>query len=871
MNDDQSTTAITANTPKKIYLKDYTPPTFGVQTVDLDIRIFDDETLVETTLVMVREHVGDLVLFGRKLELLTLTIDGKVCADNEYHHGNEALTIKRDTAIGETMVVHTKVRIHPESNTELEGLYLAGGGTDTAMFVTQCEPEGFRKITFYPDRPDVLATFTTRLEAPKSLPTLLANGNLIETGDVGDARHYAIWQDPTKKPSYLFACVAADLAVLVDEFITLDGRKVLLEVYAEPKDIDKCHVAMQALKDAMKWDEDTYGRAYDLDRYMIVATGQFNMGAMENKGLNIFNTSCVLADADSATDVRHFRVKSVIAHEYFHNWTGNRITCRDWFQLCLKEGLTVYRDQCFSADFGSSSVQRIEDVGVLRAAQFPEDASPLAHPVRPDSFVEINNFYTSTVYEKGAEIVRMMANLLGREKYRAGMDEYFRRHDGQAVTIEDFISSLATQDERIYDFLAWYEQPATPILNGSHQVIDGKVVLTLAQSTRQVAGFDEPKVLPIPVAVAVFDGSDGTLLGEEMLLLSTAKASFDLAVELGGATPLVSVLRGFSAPVLLDYQYSDDELAKLVAYETDGFNCWQAIQMLVQRYLFGQLRDDTLLTYALRQAVAKLKDCDPMLAARLFDIPSEKEMAAAVNADYVPSAIKATRDALKDKVATAFADVLVEWYQALPLEDYADTPMAAGKRALRNVLLELMPRAGIETARVAVYQYQNATCMTERLGALSVVVQHDLANGQDDKTSLLQAFYERYADDDLVIDSWFGLQAGVEKAGVAQIAALMARSDFDWRTPNRVRAVLATLAARPVLLWSEEGLTLYLESLVKLDELNPQLAARLLGALSRWHTLAEPAKTYAKTQLETFKTKVKSNNVLEFVHQMLKV
>ena len=436
--------------PSKINLKDYKKPSFDVKTVDLDIKLFEDHAQVDSKLHMVRQTTGDLVLFGEDLELLSIAMNGEQLTDEDYQQEAGKLTIANAPA--ET-TLDIQVRICPQTNTALEGFYMAGSGTDT-MFVTQCEPEGFRKITFYPDRPDVLAIFTTRLEADKRYPTLLANGNLVESGDLIDEpdRHYAIWHDPTNKPSYLFACVVADLDVLTDSYTTSEGREVMLELYAKSADIDKCDVGMQALKDAMKWDEVNYGRAYDLDRYMIVAVSQFNMGAMENKGLNIFNTACVLSSPETTTDARSFSVKAIIAHEYFHNWTGNRITCRDWFQLCLKEGFTVYRDQSFSADQQSSAVQRIDDVATLRAHQFSEDAGPLAHPVRPESFVEINNFYTTTVYEKGAEIVRMIANTLGADDFRKGTDEYFRRYDGQAVTVEDFLSALSITDEKIEDF-----------------------------------------------------------------------------------------------------------------------------------------------------------------------------------------------------------------------------------------------------------------------------------------------------------------------------------------------------------------------------------------------------------------------------------
>lgn len=452
--------------PQKIYLKDYQRPNFIINQIDLTIQVFDDKTLVNSTLNVSRQDEGDLVLFGRELELLALQINGQNLTNQDYELDNEQLLLKNTAQFGDNFTISSQVKIHPEINTSLEGLYGAGEG-DERMFVTQCEPEGFRKITYFPDRPDVLTTYRTRLEADKKFPTLLANGNLVETGDLPDNRHYAIWEDPTKKPSYLFACVVADLAVLTDHYTTIEGREVLLEVYAKPQNIAQCHVGMQALKDAMKWDEDEYGRAYDLDRYMIVAVSQFNMGAMENKGLNIFNTSCVLSSPETTTDRRNFTVKAVIAHEYFHNWTGNRITCRDWFQLCLKEGFTVFRDQSFSATLHSPAVQRIDDVAVLKAHQFPEDAGPLAHPPRPDHFVEINNFYTATVYEKGAEIVRMIANTLGKEKFRQGTDEYFRRYDGQAVTVEDLLVSFERGRHGRYPIFGLVHATCNPYFIGS--------------------------------------------------------------------------------------------------------------------------------------------------------------------------------------------------------------------------------------------------------------------------------------------------------------------------------------------------------------------------------------------------------------------
>ncbi len=527
--------------------------------------------------------------------------------------------------------LETSVIIHPESNTQLEGLYQAASD----LFVTQNEPEGFRKITFYPDRPDVLSVFTTRVEADKKYPVLLANGNLIEAGEAGEGRHYTIWQDPTKKPAYLFACVIGDLAVLKDRYVTSEGRDVALEIYAEEKDIPKCHIAMEALKHSMRWDEEHYGRPYDLDNYMIVATSAFNMGAMENKGLNIFNTSCVLADEEYTTDAAIMRVQSVIAHEYFHNWTGNRITCRDWFQLCLKEGLTVFRDQSFSEDLQSAAVQRIDDVAVLKAHQFPEDSGPLSHPPRPDHFVEINNFYTATVYEKGAEINRMMATLLGKEKFRKGTDEYFERHDGQAVTVEDWVAALtAGSGVDLSNFLTWYNQPGTPKLEaeGHYDAAAQTYTLNFKQSLKAHPKYPNLKAVPIPVALALFDAATGEqlVLNSDSLFENAVKDGVYLfdqdqaSIVFSGLStkPVVSLLRNFSAPVNLEFNYTDEELAFLIQYETNGFNQWQATQTLLERILLNG-HDAHIYIQAIKNTLPDLVEQDPLLASRLFDVPSE--------------------------------------------------------------------------------------------------------------------------------------------------------------------------------------------------------------------------------------------------------
>ena len=853
--------------PSKINLKDYTKPSFDVDTVHLDIKLFEDYAQVDSTLEMVRQTAGDIVLFGESLELLTITMNGKALTTEDYQQEAGKLTIHNAP---ERATLDIQVRICPQTNTALEGLYMAGSGDDT-MFVTQCEPEGFRKITFYPDRPDVLAIFTTRLEADKRYPTLLANGNLVEAGEVADApdRHYAIWHDPTNKPSYLFACVVADLDVLTDSYTTSEGREVLLELYAKSADIDKCDVGMQALKDAMKWDEVNYGRAYDLDRYMIVAVSQFNMGAMENKGLNIFNTACVLSSPETTTDARSFSVKAIIAHEYFHNWTGNRITCRDWFQLCLKEGFTVYRDQSFSADQQSSAVQRIDDVATLRAHQFSEDAGPLAHPVRPESFVEINNFYTTTVYEKGAEIVRMIANTLGPDDFRKGTDEYFRRYDGQAVTVEDFLSALSITDDKIENFIDWYRQPGTPVVSGS-QTYDSAaqtLTITLNQQTRHVKGFDAPKPLPIPVATALFDKDSGAIVAERMLLLDEATQTF--VFENIASEPVVSLLRDFSAPVQLTYDYQDADLAFLLKHETNGFNRWQVTQMLVNRILLqgqGTKSSPDVYLEALAQTLPVLAADDAMLAARLLDIPSAQELASAISKDYDPVLVKEQRDGLYKQVADKLKGQWAELYNNLPMQSYEDSAEARGIRALRNVVLDMALTANVDDAADwAQQQYDNASCMTERFGALKAMVNHQLV----DADKYLADFYDRFQANDLVVDLWFSVQAAADDVTPDMVKSLLTHTDFDWNTPNRVRSVISAFSSQPTVLWTAEGLEMYTGVIQKLDDANPVLASRLLQVLARWNTLAEPRRQMAHEQLVDLQKNVSSKHVLESLESVL--
>ena len=854
-----------------VYLKDYQKPSFLVDSINLDIQVHTDRTDVNATLVMKRQTAGDLVLLGRDLELKSITLNGKPLTEAEYTLDAEQLVI---TNAPNEVILETAVVIHPESNTQLEGLYQAGDD----LFVTQNEPEGFRKITFYPDRPDVLSVFTTRVEADKKFPVLLANGNLMEAGEAGEGRHYTIWQDPTKKPSYLFACVIGDLAVLKDSYVTSQGRNVALEIYAVEKDIPKCHIAMEALKHSMQWDEEHYGRPYDLDNYMIVATSAFNMGAMENKGLNIFNTSCVLADEEFTTDAAIMRVQSVIAHEYFHNWTGNRITCRDWFQLCLKEGLTVFRDQSFSEDLQSAAVQRIDDVAVLKAYQFPEDSGPLSHPPRPDHFVEINNFYTSTVYEKGAEINRMMATLLGKEKFRQGTDEYFRRHDGQAVTVEDWVSALTVgSGVDLSEFLIWYNQPGTPKLEAKGEYDSAKQTyrLSFKQSLKANTKYPNLKAVPIPVALALFDAESGeqyTLQSESLFENGVKDGMYlfdqsEATIEFSGVTakPVVSLLRNFSAPVNLEFNYSDQELAFLMQYETNGFNQWQATQTLLERILLEGHESDIYIQ-AMKNTLPEVIQKDPLLASRLFDVPTEGYLGSRIDADYRPAKIQEQRNALLDTLARELGGFCKETYLELDPDNQSEFSQAMGVRALRNIMLSMIARQGDVSAFDLAYEQYHTGNMSERLGALKVLVWNDAPQAQE----VLADFYNRFEDEALSLDQWFMVQAAHPKATAETIKYLTSHPDYDLGTPNRIRSVSGGLNANPVNTWSF-GVQHYIDLAKYLDEKNPIVGSRLLQVLSRWYTLAEPQRTEVKAALEALKPQVKSKNVVETLNSMLSI
>ncbi len=853
-----------------IYLKDYQAPAYRISEVDLVIRVLADYTEVEATLSLVQLRNEPLVLMGADLALQHIALNERKLQTDEYALTDETLTIGNLPASSR---LHTIVRIDPANNTHLEGLYRSGD-----LYCTQNEPEGFRKITYFIDRPDNLSQFTTRIEADLSYPTLLANGNLVSTGLLAGNRHYATWQDPTLKPSYLFACVIGNLACLQSHFTTSEGRAVSLQIYTKPEDQSKCAIAMQALKDAMRWDEDNYGCCYDLDVYMIVAVSQFNMGAMENKGLNIFNTACVLADPLTTTDVAIEGVKAVIAHEYFHNWTGNRITCRDWFQLCLKEGFTVYRDQCFSADLLGAAVQRIDDVSTLKAAQFSEDAGPLSHPPRPDHFVEINNFYTATVYEKGAEIMRMIAAYLGKNAFRKGTDHYFASLDGKAVTVEDMLEAISDgSGVDVRAFLPWYTQPGTPTLTvvDSYNAASQTYSITLSQQHKAHGKYPNLQPVPIPVAMALLDATTGVALQldaagqtEQVLLLAEATQTFNFKLATP-TQPLLSVLRGFSAPVKLHYNCSEASLAQLAVLETDGYNQWQATQQLLEGVLLhGKPKHHYI--EVIKHALPKLAEQQPMLASRLLDIPSENTLGAYYSSNYSPAQVRANRQHLLTTLCDALGDLWLNQYAALPLQAYSDTPLATGQRALRNSVLAIAAQASngavvAQVQRLAMAQFNQAGCMTERLAALRVLVHTQAEQAAD----ALAAYYTQFASQPLALDLWFGVQASNPHGSITDIQALLAHSDFDWHTPNRVRAVMANLSQNAPLLWSSAGVALLCQVVAQLDGQNPILGARLLNSLGRWRTLAEPMQQPVQQQLLQLQGQARSANVTETLRTLL--
>ncbi len=838
--------------PPIIRAQDYRPPEWLVPTVRLDFKLGLDETQVTTALVVRRNPAGSgaatLRLNGDGIAARSVLVDGK--ASNDWRMEGSDLLIDLP---GEAHVVTVETTVNPAANSQLMGLYASGG-----MLCTQCEAEGFRRITFFPDRPDVLSVYSVRMEGPRAaFPVMLSNGNCTANGDGEGGTHWAEWHDPWPKPSYLFALVAGDLVANTDSFTTCTGRKVDLGIWVRAGDEDRTHHAMKALKDSMKWDEEMFGREYDLDLFNIVAVSDFNMGAMENKGLNVFNTRYILADPDTATDGDYDGIEGVVAHEYFHNWSGNRVTCRDWFQLSLKEGFTVLRDQLFSQDMGSAAVKRIEDVRVLRSSQFPEDSGPLAHPIRPDSYQEISNFYTATVYNKGAEVIRMMRTLAGPERFRSGTDLYFARHDGEAATCEDFICAI--EDGAGLDltqFRRWYSQAGTPRVTASLSHARDTATLRLSQSVPATPGQSVKQPVPIPLRLALFDRKTGKHHGEQTVTLSEPQADFSFAGF--SACPVVSLNRGFSAPVVIEFDASTEDLVFLAAHDDDPFARYEAMQQLVVQHLvavisgaIGGVQREAGRTAICGAFAAIIADpgLDDLMRGELMILPGETYLADQfLIAD--PGAIHSEREGLKAFLGRALKDQLLGLHDRVCAVPYGLGLAAKGSRKLKTLALSYLAAGAPELAATrAAAQYDAADNMTDRQGALMVLCGLET----QERTKKLEHFHARYAENPLVIDKWFSLQAGsLHPRALDHIRELAGHPDYTMTNPNRVRALYMALAANPQAFHaaSGEGYRMIADLILSLDPLNAQTAARFVAPLGRWRRIEPARSALMRAQLE---------------------
>lgn len=877
------------SSPAAIHLEDYKVPPFLIDRTDLRFELRDDVTIVSGKLQCRRnpdseENTNVLRLDGESLELISVAVNGEPLSEAAYTLNETSLTLH---APADVFVVDTKVAIHPERNTALEGLYRSSGN-----FCTQCEAQGFRKITYYLDRPDVMAVFSTTIIADeKNYPVLLSNGNLVQKQQRQDGRHLAKWEDPFPKPSYLFALVAGDLAVREDHFRTRSGREVTLQIFTEQHNLDRTAHAMASLKKAMRWDEEAYGREYDLDIYMIVSVDDFNMGAMENKGLNIFNSKLVLARPDTATDTDYVNIEAVIAHEYFHNWTGNRITCRDWFQLSLKEGLTVFRDQSFTADMTSEPVKRIDDVRALRSHQFLEDESPMAHPVRPSSYIEINNFYTLTVYEKGAEVVRMYQTLLGREGFRRGMDLYFERHDGQAVTTDDF--RRAMEDANGVDlsqFQRWYEQAGTPevTVKSAWDEVQGKLTLTIEQYCPPTPESSDKKPFLIPLKIGLVDstGADMELHCEngkptaDPGVFQITQQQETLVFSHLKEKPVPSLFRHFSAPIKLKYDYSDEELAFLLAHDNDNFNRWDAGQQLYIRCLLSMVADlrrgtEATISPVLLKAVGHLLEerhnSDPALLAEALALPDEAyvgDQLETIDVDLIHDA----RTRLRKQLADTFTAQWEAIYTSFQTDgEYRIDATSMGRRRLKNLALDFLI-AGDEDkyAEIAMQQYVSANNMTDSIAVLQVLKDSDSAV----RKNILASFHERWKNDPLVLDKWFAIQATSARSDTLDVVKrLMSHPGFSMTNPNRVRALIgAFMQANPVGFHRRDGAGYHFSAdmIMALDEVNPQIAARLAKVLSRWRRYDDQRQAAMRQALQRIAAKEPlSADVFEVVSNSL--
>jgi aminopeptidase N len=878
------------DTPRTIRLKDYKPSAYLIDKVDLDFVLDPARTRVRAKLNMRlnpawASRVPALELDGEQLELESVKLDGQLLDRSAYAVTAAALTLKNTPT--KPFTLETVVHINPEANTALQGLYRSRG-----VYCTQCEAQGFRRITYFLDRPDVLAVYTVRVEAAMDdAGVLLSNGNPRERGTLDRGkRHYAIWHDPHPKPCYLFALVGGNLATFASDFVTASGRRVALTIYVEPGKEKRCAWAMDSLKRSMKWDEERFGREYDLDVFNIVAVSDFNMGAMENKGLNVFNDRLVLASPDTATDNAYADIERVIAHEYFHNWTGNRITCRDWFQLCLKEGLTVYRDQEFSADQRSSVVQRINEVRQLKARQFPEDGGPLAHNVRPDHYMEINNFYTATVYEKGAELVRMIATLLGPKDFRRGMDLYFKRHDGEAATVEDFIACFATVSKRdLSQFMIWYGQAGTPSLvcNLRYDARAQTADLTIEQVLEPTPGQPKKKPLHMPVRLGLLgtDGhdlplhaADGRALDNGVIELTKRTETFTFTNV--PSRPVPSLLRGFSAPVNLTLPLRDAELEFLMEHDSDGFNRWQATQEYATRLLVANVRamragqrpeKPKAFIAALGQILAD-DNLEPAFKAQVLALPGDATVARAIGRDIDPAVISAACKGLRRSVATALADDLTALYERNAIKSaYAPSAAQMGQRSLRNQALGMLAaRRRPEDVARAVRHFESARNATDEVAGLAVL--SDIPGTA--RATAFEIYFKRWQHDHLVIDTWFTLQAmGTSASSLAAVKRLTRHPLFAMTNPNKVRSLLFAFAANNPVNFNRadgSGYQYIADRVTELDGINPQVAARLVGTFKSWRTMEPVRRTAARKVLHQLaKTGALSRDVFEILTKII--
>jgi len=841
-------TAIPANEPTTIRREDYRPPDWFVPEIDLDFQLDLTRTIVRSKLDVrlskSAKHHAPLILNGDDIAPVSVKVDGANWKDWKLVGGDLELQLT-----GTAHIVEIEVELDPSLNTKLMGLYASND-----MLCTQCEAEGFRRITFFPDRPDVLSRYKVRMEGDKTnFPVLLCNGDKVDSGDADNGRHWAQWNDPWPKPSYLFALVAGDLVANSDSFTTRSGKEVELNIYVRDGDLERTGHAMQALKDSMAWDEQVYGREYDLALFNIVAVSDFNMGAMENKGLNIFNSRYILADPEVATDADFDGIEGVVAHEYFHNWSGNRVTCRDWFQLSLKEGFTVFRDQSFSADMSSAALKRIEDVRILRAAQFPEDAGPLAHPIRPQSYQEISNFYTATVYNKGAEVIRMMHSMMGAQNFRKGTDLYFDRHDGEAATCEDFVAAMEDGGGiDLVQFRNWYKTSGTPRVsaNLSHDPQTGTATINLKQSLAAVGEKPQPSGMIIPLKTALLDPETGEHGGEELIIMDQSEQSFGFTGHKDH--PILSINRNFSAPIILESSRTAEELAFLSSHDDDPFARFEAMQQLMASYLIAQISGTPADRDIILEAVGAVlsdENIDPAFQAELVLLPSEAFLGDQM-AEVDPQAIHEAREKLRGKIGIQFERKFRRLYEACQPGEFSLSAEARADRKLRNVSLAYIAVSGAEDAAIIAYdQYRGADNMTAMQGALSVLSHLDSA----ERKPAFDAFYDRFRDNALVLDKWFSLQAMSHRSDtVKRIDALSRHPDFTLSNPNRVRALYGAFMNNQACFHDPSGKAYQMiaDMVIELDPQNPQTAARFIPALGRWRRYERGRSELMKLVLE---------------------